>query len=208
MLNLSIPEHIEPLRNKVLKFIEERIYPVEKELFETDRDGRRDTMQKLMKEAKAQGLWALGHPEEIGGGGLPFMDYVFINEVVGPLGRGDGGARHALAAGLDHAAPLRERRMARQVPEAARRRRSVPELRHDRTGRCEFRPDATADARRTDRRRMGDQRPQMVHVRRGAGGVHDRHVPHRNRRARSRGVQPDRRADRARRATTSCATWR
>jgi len=83
MLNLSIPEHIEPLRNKVLKFIEERIYPVEKELFETDRDGRRDTMQKLMKEAKAQGLWALGHPEEIGGGGLPFMDYVFINEVVG-----------------------------------------------------------------------------------------------------------------------------
>ena len=32
-LNLSIPEHIEPLRNKVLKFIEERIYPVEKELF-------------------------------------------------------------------------------------------------------------------------------------------------------------------------------
>ena len=40
MLNLSIPEHIEPLRNKVLKFIEERIYPVEKELFETDRDGR------------------------------------------------------------------------------------------------------------------------------------------------------------------------
>lgn len=83
MLNLSIPEHIEPLRNKVLKFIEERIYPVEKELFETDRDGRRGTMQQLMKEAKAQGLWALGHPEEIGGGGLPFMDYVFINEVVG-----------------------------------------------------------------------------------------------------------------------------
>ena len=37
MLNLSIPEHIEPLRNKVLQFIEQRIYPVEKELFETDR---------------------------------------------------------------------------------------------------------------------------------------------------------------------------
>ncbi len=89
MLNLSIPEHIEPLRNKVLKFIEERVYPVEKELFETDRDGRRGTMQQLMKEAKAQGLWALGHPGEIGGGGLPFMDYVFVNEVVGPFGRGE-----------------------------------------------------------------------------------------------------------------------
>jgi len=83
MLNLSIPEHIEPLRNKVLKFIEERIYPQEEALFETDRDGRAGTMRTLMNEAKAQGLWALGHPEEIGGGGLPFMDYVFINEVVG-----------------------------------------------------------------------------------------------------------------------------
>ena len=25
----------------------------------------------------------LGHPEELGGGGLPFMDYVFVNEVIG-----------------------------------------------------------------------------------------------------------------------------
>src|SRR5262249_17963165 len=83
MLNLSIPEHIEPLRGKVLKFIEERIYPQEKTLLEGDRSERRDKMRGLMDEAKAQGLWALGHPEEIGGGGLPFMDYVFINEVIG-----------------------------------------------------------------------------------------------------------------------------
>jgi acyl-CoA dehydrogenase len=43
----------------------------------------RATMQRLMAEAKAEDLWALGHPEHLGGGGLPFMDYVFINEVVG-----------------------------------------------------------------------------------------------------------------------------
>ena len=36
-----------------------------------------------MDKAKAARLWALGHPEELGGGGLPFMDYVFVNEVVG-----------------------------------------------------------------------------------------------------------------------------
>ena len=40
-------------------------------------------MKSLMQKAKDEGLWALGHPEEIGGGGLPFMDYVFVNEVVG-----------------------------------------------------------------------------------------------------------------------------
>ncbi len=84
MLNLSIPEHIEPLRNKVLNFVEQEVYPVEREL-QSDKVGSRrgEIMRGLMDKAKAEGLWAMGHPEEIGGGGLPFMDYVFINEVVG-----------------------------------------------------------------------------------------------------------------------------
>lgn len=83
-LNLSIPEHIVPLRTKVLEFIEQEIYPVEQELLADKVSSRRgELMRGLMSRAKAEGLWALGHPEEIGGGGLPFMDYVFINEVVG-----------------------------------------------------------------------------------------------------------------------------
>ena len=84
MLNLSIPSHVEPLRQKVLNFIEQEIYPVESLLVENKVDERRgEIMSGLMQKAKDAGLWALGHPEEIGGGGLPFMDYVFINEVVG-----------------------------------------------------------------------------------------------------------------------------
>jgi alkylation response protein AidB-like acyl-CoA dehydrogenase len=84
MLNLSIPEHVEPLRAKVLNFIEREVYPLENELL-SDKVGTRrgDLMRGLMDKAKGEGLWALGHPEEIGGGGLPFMDYVFVNEVVG-----------------------------------------------------------------------------------------------------------------------------
>lgn len=84
MLNLSIPEHIEPLRAKVLDFIEKEVYPVEQALEDDKIEARRGAvMQGLMQKAKDAGLWALGHPEEIGGGGLPFMDYVFINEVIG-----------------------------------------------------------------------------------------------------------------------------
>ena len=84
MLSLSIPEHIEPLRQKVLEFIEQEVYPVEKNLLEDKVASRRgDILRNLMDKAKSEGLWALGHPEEIGGGGLPFMDYVFVNEVVG-----------------------------------------------------------------------------------------------------------------------------
>ncbi len=84
MLNLSIPESVAPLRERVLSFIEKEVYPVEKELLEDKVSSRRgEVLRALMQKAKDQGLWALGHPEEIGGGGLPFMDYVFINEVVG-----------------------------------------------------------------------------------------------------------------------------
>jgi alkylation response protein AidB-like acyl-CoA dehydrogenase len=84
MLNLSIPEHVAPLRAKVLEFIEQEIYPVEDQLLSDKVGSRRgEVMSGLMSRAKAEGLWALGHPEEIGGGGLPFMDYVFVNEVVG-----------------------------------------------------------------------------------------------------------------------------
>ena len=84
MLNLSIPDHIRPLRDKVLQFVEQEIYPVESEVSADRVSSRRDgALRGLMDKAKAEGLWALGHPEELGGGGLPFMDYVFINEVVG-----------------------------------------------------------------------------------------------------------------------------
>ncbi len=40
-------------------------------------------MAELKAEAKRRGLWALGHPKSIGGGGLPFMDFVYLNEIIG-----------------------------------------------------------------------------------------------------------------------------
>ena len=89
-MSFSVPEHVRPLRNRVRRFIEERIYPVEPILDGGDVDAR-TTLQRLMREAKAEGLWALGHPKEIGGQGLPFLDYVYINEVVGR-------AEHAMVA--------------------------------------------------------------------------------------------------------------
>src|SRR5688572_29736392 len=51
----------------------------------TDVAARRSTgrMAELKAEAKRRGLWALGHPASIGGGGLPFMDFVYLNEIIG-----------------------------------------------------------------------------------------------------------------------------
>jgi acyl-CoA dehydrogenase len=82
-MSFEVPPHVRPIRERVRAFIEEKIYPLEAQI-----EDRRDPaagvlMRRLMNEAKAAGLWALGHPKEIGGQGLPFLDYVYVNEVIG-----------------------------------------------------------------------------------------------------------------------------
>jgi acyl-CoA dehydrogenase len=78
----TIPEHVRQLRDRVLRFVEDRVQPREADL---DRPWAESvvTLKELHAEAKREGLWALGHPKEIGGGGLPMRDYLYINEVVG-----------------------------------------------------------------------------------------------------------------------------
>jgi len=66
----------------VLDFMRERVEPAEATLHRGD-DEAGELLRTLQAEAKAAGLWALGHPTELGGGGLPFLDYVYINEVQG-----------------------------------------------------------------------------------------------------------------------------
>ncbi|MGH7895946.1 MAG: acyl-CoA dehydrogenase family protein [Candidatus Binatia bacterium] len=89
-MSFEVPAHVRPIREKVRRFIEDRIYPVEHAL---DRGGdeAQATMGRLMADAKTAGLWALGHPKDLGGGGLPFLDYVYVNEIVGR-------AEHAMVA--------------------------------------------------------------------------------------------------------------
>src|SRR5258708_24839573 len=81
-----MPQAISPelaaLRRRVRSFVDEQVIPREAEL-DAD-DGAADAlMHELQSRAKRERLWALGHPTEIGGGGLPFLDYVHVNEVVG-----------------------------------------------------------------------------------------------------------------------------
>ena len=73
-MSFEVPEHVRPIRDAVLAVMLERVEPAEaKPVVEAGAEA----------EAKAEGLWALGHPKELGGGGLPFMDYVYVNEIQG-----------------------------------------------------------------------------------------------------------------------------
>ena len=82
-MSFEIPEPVRPIRARVRRFVEEKVYPVEQVLDDRYSEESQQTMRRLMDDAKSEGLWALGHPKEIGGQGLPFLDYVYVNEVIG-----------------------------------------------------------------------------------------------------------------------------
>ena len=70
------------LKERFRQFINTEVIPLEPTL---DAGGEQadKTLSSLKARAKELGLWALGHPREIGGGGLPFMAFVHMNEVIG-----------------------------------------------------------------------------------------------------------------------------
>lgn len=80
---MTAPDWVET-RRRVKRFVEDKVYPAEAILDDSSKpEEARAELSRLMAAAKAEGLWALGHPKEIGGQGMPFMDYVYVNEVIG-----------------------------------------------------------------------------------------------------------------------------
>lgn len=63
-------------------FIDDEVVPREPVLARED-DTAREALAGLRARAKELGIWALGHPAEVGGGGLPFLDFVYLNEIIG-----------------------------------------------------------------------------------------------------------------------------
>ena len=58
-------ENLTELKVRMKRFINEAVIPHEAALLA---DTSHDLMDDLKAQAKAQGLWALGHPSELGGG--------------------------------------------------------------------------------------------------------------------------------------------
>nr|WP_280423663.1 acyl-CoA dehydrogenase family protein [Nocardia carnea] len=73
---------ITDLTARMRGFIDDEVIASEPVLVRDD-DSARDTLAGLRARAKELGLWALGHPAEVGGGGLAFLDFVYLNEIIG-----------------------------------------------------------------------------------------------------------------------------
>ena len=78
----SIPAEVREVRDHIRAFINEKVVPVEPILHKDDEESGQ-VLESLKQQAKDEGIWALGHPKDIGGGGLPFMSFVYLNEAIG-----------------------------------------------------------------------------------------------------------------------------
>jgi len=76
------PDEVAQIKAQFKRFIDEEVIPAEPELNRHD-EVSAAKLDELKARAKEAGLWALGHPEEIGGGGLPFLAFAEMNEIIG-----------------------------------------------------------------------------------------------------------------------------
>ncbi|MBF6193688.1 acyl-CoA dehydrogenase family protein [Nocardia implantans] len=70
------------LASRLRSFIDDEVIPQEAVLA-VPGAAAAAVLARLRERAKELGLWALGHPAEVGGGGLPFLDFVYLNEIIG-----------------------------------------------------------------------------------------------------------------------------
>jgi acyl-CoA dehydrogenase len=80
MDGFGMSDDVRLLCDSIRRFVEQEVVPVERDVLRLE---NLEQLRALMERAKDSGLWALGHPKELGGGGLSFLDYVYVNEVIG-----------------------------------------------------------------------------------------------------------------------------
>ena len=183
MIDFSFPPEVEEIRLKVRALMDDVVRPEWEAIDQGQRGEVIKAIVKLRRIAREDwGIWLPHMPQEWGGMGL------------GPRRHG-GGSAEAAKSGIGpfastprrptrataHLAALGHRRAEGDVPPPAVRGHGPLLLRHDRARGRRLRPDAHPDPRLPRRRRVGDQRPQVVHLRRPGRQVRHPHRPHRGR---------------------------
>jgi acyl-CoA dehydrogenase len=77
-----LPDELQLLREQVRRFVREELIPLEQRIDPDAPDIPEEDFRRLSAKTKAAGLWALGAPEEYGGGGLDtFSMCVLLEEM-------------------------------------------------------------------------------------------------------------------------------
>jgi acyl-CoA dehydrogenase len=85
-MDFTIPYEIEALCDNIRRFMDEFVYPLERgERWRMEVGGPPypTPVKTVQERAKALGYWAFHLPQDAGGAGIPFMHYVYVNEILG-----------------------------------------------------------------------------------------------------------------------------
>ena len=82
MIDFSIPPELEAIRERTTAFMDEFVYPNEKNMVE-DEGIPAELEKDLQRRVKDLGLWAPNLPREWGGMGIGFIGQALMNEIVG-----------------------------------------------------------------------------------------------------------------------------
>jgi acyl-CoA dehydrogenase len=91
MMNLGLSDELVVIREKIRKFVEEKVEPVEQEYHDEVSVGDRwshtprqdEIMESLNAEARQQGLWNFFLPKSQGGAGISNLEYAHLAEIMG-----------------------------------------------------------------------------------------------------------------------------
>ena len=207
-MDFDLSPRVIELRDRIREFMGEHVYPNEAEALRaldeevTVESGRAypEILVEIRERAKAEGLWNLFMPDDEHGVGLTNWEYGVLCEEMGRSPAIAPMAFNCSAPDTGNTEILAEhgtrRAEGRNWLAAAARRRDPLLLFDDRARRRRLRPAHAADAGRARRRRVGDQRPQVVHLGRRRRLARDRDGRHRPRRPSLRPGLDDPRAHR------------
>ncbi|MDA0806210.1 MAG: acyl-CoA dehydrogenase family protein [Proteobacteria bacterium] len=90
-MNLGLSDELVVIREKIRKFVEEKVEPVEQEYHDEVSVGDRwshtprqdEIMESLKAEARQQGLWNFFLPKSQGGAGISNLEYAHLAEIMG-----------------------------------------------------------------------------------------------------------------------------
>ncbi len=87
-MNFEISDRIKAVLNKIDRFVEEELIPIEHEFFNRDFREMIPVLEEKRKTVKEMGLWGPNHPEKLGGMGLTLLEHGLVSESLGmsPLG--------------------------------------------------------------------------------------------------------------------------
>lgn len=86
-MDFAVPAETQAICRQLEQFMEKWIYPLERSrerwVLQEGGPAYPPAIRALQQKAKELGYWAFHLPKEAGGAGLPFMQYVFVNEILG-----------------------------------------------------------------------------------------------------------------------------